>query len=522
MKKLLKAVFLAAFMLLLIPTVSAKAAPTITVSGYSQPTNIYKGNVFILKGTISSTSTITNVNVRIKNNSTGAYEINKSLANSSTSFSLSKIDPYIEFNKLTVGSKTFEIRVTSGGVTQTVKSNVFNVLEKVSMSVSGYTAPPATMNKGSVHIIRGKITSTSTITNAGIRIKNNSTGKYEINKSLSNSSSTFDLGKLDNYITFGVLTTGSKTIEIYATSGGVTQTVRSDSFKVVENVSMSISGYVAPPSTMKVGGVHIIKGKIASTTTITSAGIRIKNNSTGKYEIDKSLSNSSSTFDLGRLDNYITFNTLTTGSKTIEVYATSGGVFKILASNNFTVSNSGTEPQQPSSGLMMWPVPSSCTLSSCYMDGRNHYALDIVGASGAQVVSSCSGKVVAVNKSCTHNYAKSSSCGCGGGFGNYVVVESNEGGTVKYVRYSHLASVSVSNGQAVSRGTEIGKIGSTGAAQGFHLDYKMYKSGGYSGNTYCVDPTYYVQVPRGINANAATTQCCYDYVRDLKKRLGYN
>ena len=56
----------------------------------------------------------------------------------------------------------------------------------------------------------------------------------------------------------------------------------------------------------------------------------------------------------------------------------------------------------------------------------------------------------------------------------------------------------------------------------FHLDYKMYKSGGYSGNTYCVDPTYYVQVPRGINANAATTQCCYDYVRDLKKRLGYN
>lgn len=417
MKKLLKAVFLAAFMLLLIPTVSAKAAPTITVSGYSQPTNIYKGNVFILKGTISSTSTITNVNVRIKNNSTGAYEINKSLANSSTSFSLSKIDPYIEFNKLTVGSKTFEIRVTSGGVTQTVKSNVFNVLEKVSMSVSGYTAPPATMNKSSVHIIRGKITSTSTITNAGIRIKNNSTGKYEI---------------------------------------------------------------------------------------------------------DKSLSNSSSTFDLGRLDNYITFNTLTTGSKTIEVYATSGGVFKILASNNFTVSNSGTEPQQPSSGLMMWPVPSSCTLSSCYMDGRNHYALDIVGASGAQVVSSCSGKVVAVNKSCTHNYAKSSSCGCGGGFGNYVVVESNEGGTVKYVRYSHLASVSVSNGQAVSRGTEIGKIGSTGAAQGFHLDYKMYKSGGYSGNTYCVDPTYYVQVPRGINANAATTQCCYDYVRDLKKRLGYN
>ena len=50
----------------------------------------------------------------------------------------------------------------------------------------------------------------------------------------------------------------------------------------------------------------------------------------------------------------------------------------------------------------------------------------------------------------------------------------------------------------------------------------MYTSGGYSGNTYCVDPTYYVQVPTDINANAATTQCCYDYVTDLKKRLGYN
>ena len=48
--------------------------------------------------------------------------------------------------------------------------------------------------------------------------------------------------------------------------------------------------------------------------------------------------------------------------------------------------------------------------------------------------------MVALNASCTHNYAKSSSCGCGGGFGNYVVVQSTEGGTVRYVRYSHLAS----------------------------------------------------------------------------------
>jgi len=411
-KKLLKAIFLAALMLLIIPTVSAKAAPKITVSGYAQPTDIYKGDIFILKGTISSTSPITNVNVRIRNNSTGGYEIDKSLSNNSTSFSLSKIDPYIEFNKLSVGSKTFEVRVTSAGIVQTVKSNAFKVLEKVNMSISGYVAPPATINVGDVHIIKGKITSNTTITNAGIRIKNNLTNTYEINKSLNNSSSTFDLG---------------------------------------------------------------------------------------------------------RLDNYITFNTLTKGPKTIEVYATSGGVFRVLATNNFNVGNgsAGTE-------LMKWPVPSSCTISSCYMDERNHYAIDISGTSGAQVISSCAGKVVEINKSCTHNYAKNVSCGCGGGFGNYVVVQSTEGGTVKYVRYSHLASVSVINGQSVSRGTEIGKIGSTGYSGGFHLDYKMYTSGGYSGNTYCVDPTYYVKVPIGINANAATSKCCYEYVTNLKKRLGYN
>ena len=211
-----------------------------------------------------------------------------------------------------------------------------------------------------------------------------------------------------------------------------------------------------------------MKGTISSTSTITNVNVRVKNNSTKEYEINKSLSNSSSTFDLGRLDNYITFNTLTAGSKTIEVYATSGGVFKVLARNNFTVGSTSS----PNTGLMVWPVPSSSRLSSCYLDGRSHCALDICASSGAQVVSSCSGKVVALNNTCTHNYAKSSSCGCGGGFGNYVVVESNEGG--------------------------------------------------YSGNTYCVDPTYYVQVPTDINANAATTQCCYDYVTDLKKRLGYN
>ena len=97
-----------------------------------------------------------------------------------------------------------------------------------------------------------------------------------------------------------------------------------------------------------------------------------------------------------------------------------------------------------------------------------------LGIMGTPVVAAADGTVVATNSSCTHNWGKSYSCGCGGGYGNYVMI-SHAGG--KMTVYGHLTSLTVSSGQSVSRGQVIGYVGSTGNSTGPHLHYECRLNG---------------------------------------------
>ena len=125
-----------------------------------------------------------------------------------------------------------------------------------------------------------------------------------------------------------------------------------------------------------------------------------------------------------------------------------------------------------------WPAPGFCYISSYYgyRWGTTHGGIDIgdAGISGGAAVASQSGTVVTVNNSCTHNYAKTSSCGCGGGYGNYVIISHD--GTYSTV-YGHLASACVSVGDYVQQGQVIGYIGSTGWSTGAHLHFEVRVNG---------------------------------------------
>ncbi len=146
-------------------------------------------------------------------------------------------------------------------------------------------------------------------------------------------------------------------------------------------------------------------------------------------------------------------------------------------SSNGGNSNSGGgsyTPVTPSGSGYTWPVPGHTALSSVFGEDRGSYghgAIDISDGSimGATVVAADSGTVVVSNNSCTHNWGKSGSCGCGGGYGNYVWIDHGNG---KCTIYGHLTRAVVSQGSHVSKGQVIGYVGSTGWSSGPHLHFE--------------------------------------------------
>ncbi len=133
----------------------------------------------------------------------------------------------------------------------------------------------------------------------------------------------------------------------------------------------------------------------------------------------------------------------------------------------------------PASGGYVWPCPGHHNLTSMFEEWRgyyNHGALDIAdgGIMGATVVAAAGGTVVATCTSCPHNWGKYYSCGCGGGYGNYVWINHGNG---KETVYAHLTSVAVSTGQYVSAGQYLGTVGSTGHSTGAHLHYETRYNG---------------------------------------------
>ena len=167
-----------------------------------------------------------------------------------------------------------------------------------------------------------------------------------------------------------------------------------------------------------------------------------------------------------------------------------------------------------------WPVPGQYNLSSCFLDNRAHYSLDIAGPMGSSVVASYAGEVIDIFTGCEHNWGKDNSC-CSS-WGNFVLLEHSY--TLKsgkqitlYSRYAHLSDVSVSVGKTVARGEKIGTVGSTGRSSGPHLDYEILYGGTSPSKTYSVDP--YINELLELPDELHTTfgKCCQEYVAYVKQ-----
>ena len=123
-------------------------------------------------------------------------------------------------------------------------------------------------------------------------------------------------------------------------------------------------------------------------------------------------------------------------------------------------SSSGTvhDDLEVSPSGFVWPCPGYYYLTSEWNEDRGSY--------NHVVIDSYNG--------CYHNWGKDGSCGCGGGYGNYVMI-AHDGG--KMTVYGHLSTTMVYTGQHVYQGQVIGYVGSTGHSTGAHLHFETRLNG---------------------------------------------
>jgi murein DD-endopeptidase MepM/ murein hydrolase activator NlpD len=135
--------------------------------------------------------------------------------------------------------------------------------------------------------------------------------------------------------------------------------------------------------------------------------------------------------------------------------------------------------------LMSYVAPiSGSYVSTGYKSGGavwssgSHTGVDFHAASGTPVHAVGSGTVV--------------EAGWGGAYGNQVVIKMNDG---TYTQYGHLSSISVSVGQSVTPGQQIGLSGATGNVTGPHLHFEARTSAEYGSD---IDPVAYLR-SHGVN-----------------------
>ncbi|RBM08999.1 LysM peptidoglycan-binding domain-containing M23 family metallopeptidase [Streptomyces sp. PT12] len=134
------------------------------------------------------------------------------------------------------------------------------------------------------------------------------------------------------------------------------------------------------------------------------------------------------------------------------------------------------EPADEAASGFVAPVDASVTTGyrvagSSWSSGY-HTGVDFPVGTGTPVSAIGAGEVV--------------TAGSGGAYGNEVVIRHDDG---HYSQYAHLSSISVSAGQTVNAGDQIGLSGSTGNSTGPHLHFEVRTGPDYGSD---VDPLAYL------------------------------
>ncbi|MGH2686929.1 MAG: murein hydrolase activator EnvC family protein [Actinomycetota bacterium] len=126
------------------------------------------------------------------------------------------------------------------------------------------------------------------------------------------------------------------------------------------------------------------------------------------------------------------------------------------------IQGSGSSGAGKYGGELFWPTAGPIVsgfgyrVHPVYGTTRFHSGVDIDGACSQPIFAGEDGTVL--------------SAGSNGGYGNFTVIDHGDG---LATAYAHQSSIGVSSGQSVSRGQQVGLVGTTGLSTGCHLHFEV-------------------------------------------------
>lgn len=149
---------------------------------------------------------------------------------------------------------------------------------------------------------------------------------------------------------------------------------------------------------------------------------------------------------------FVEYNTNENKEQSTESVSNNNSASETVAPVNYQMDNS-----------YGWPTNGNYYITTYFTWG--HDGIDIAGCGyNSNIYAIFRGEVVTASYTSTN--------------GNYIVVKHDDG---KYSMYAHLASIYVSPGQRVEKGTVIGGMGATGYATGVHLHFSIWTGYPYYG-----------------------------------------
>ena len=337
------------------PTVQVGATEdAITIENGSKIPNITVGTSVSISGIVrSASSNITTITV-------GVYDSNHKMVTGKNAyptasvFNVKKLDDFVDFSELPVGTYTYEITVTNG-----THTNYTVVNQKFAVSSSSTATDDSikiTNNATIPNIMVGKAVSIrGTVTSAKSNITKITVGVFDANNTLvtGNSASpnakTYNVANMDAAVKFGNLKAGTYYYKVL-----VTNAAHKDYEAVNQKFTVSKSGSSTTTDQIKMtNGVtipNITAGKSVSIRgTVTSATSNITKLIVGIYREDgtsvtgRTVVPNAKSYDVSKIDSYVKFGGLSAGTYYYKVLVTNATHTNYAVVNQkFTVSDGST------------------------------------------------------------------------------------------------------------------------------------------------------------------------------------